>query len=29
VKAWKFSRRERALMLIDVDGTIAPTTGEW
>jgi hypothetical protein len=29
VKVWKkLSRRERALALIDVDGTIAPTTGE-
>lgn len=29
VKVWKkLSRKERALALIDVDGTIAPTTGE-
>lgn len=29
VKVWtKLSRQERALALIDVDGTIAPTTGE-
>lgn len=29
VKVWKkLSKQERALALIDVDGTIAPTTGE-